>query len=127
MKRKTGIRKEQINIPPVKRGEYLFYMFSGVYAGNGCSGSGPIMKSVGCQMPLGDFRNIKSNQCKHRVSNVKSTKTDSLFIFIRIIMSIHIALDFSVKICYNKIKIIKRSQTNEKQRNYRIGSGNTYQ
>ena len=31
MKRKTGIRKEQINIPPVKRGEYLFYMFSGGY------------------------------------------------------------------------------------------------
>lgn len=46
MKRKTGIRKEQINIPPVKRGEYLFYMFSGGYADNGCSGSGPIMKSV---------------------------------------------------------------------------------
>ena len=39
----------------------------------------------------------------------------------------YFVLDFVVKICYNKIKIIKRSQTNEKQRNYRIGSGNTYQ
>ena len=42
-------------------------------------------------------------------------------------VSADFSLDYSVKICYNKIKIIKRSQTNEKQRNYRIGSGNTYQ
>ncbi len=39
----------------------------------------------------------------------------------------YFVLNFVVKICYNKANIIKRSQTNEKQRNYRIGSGNTYQ